>query len=147
MNTLNRRPPMFWPPVVLLMLVTTIALHSVALAHEKDCPDGTELFAEYHLFFGRSQGGAEVVSDTAWREFLGSEITPRFPVGLTVMDANGQWRNATGEVERERAKMVIVLAPLGDADLRSTEEVALAYKDVFDQESVLRTVNTTCAAF
>ena len=146
MNTLNWRPPMFWPPVVLLVLVATIALHSLSLAHEKDCPDGTELFAEYHLFFGRSQGGAEVVNDTAWREFLRSEITPRFPEGLTVMDANGQWRNATGEVERERAKVVVILAPVGDAGLQSTEEIALTYKLVFAQESVLRTVNTTCAA-
>ncbi len=62
------------------------------------------------------------------------------------MDANGQWRNATGEVERERAKVVVILAPVGDAGLQSTEEIALTYKLVFAQESVLRTVNTTCAA-
>ena len=111
------------------------------------CPTGTERFAEYRLFFGRSRGGVEVVSDAKWRAFLAGEITPRFPDGLTVVDAAGQWRGASGTIERERAKMLFVLAPPGVEGMRRTDEIAEAYKRTFGQESVLRVVGTTCASF
>ena len=75
------------------------------------CPSGTELFAEYRLFFGRSQGEVEVVSEEAWRAFLAEEVTPRFPDGLTVLDAAGQWREGSGTIVRERTKLLLVLAP------------------------------------
>ena len=54
------------------------------------CPDGTERYAEYDLFFGRGKGGAEAMSDDAWARFLAREVTPRFPDGLTVLDGFGQ---------------------------------------------------------
>lgn len=34
-----------------------------------------------------------MVSDEDWRAFLAAEVTPRFPDGLTVIDAAGQWRD------------------------------------------------------
>ena len=46
---------------------------------------------------------------------------------------------------RERSKLVIILA---DADaLERTMDIVRAYKRIFDQESVLRTMATVCAAF
>ena len=42
------------------------ALH----ADSSPCPVGTDRWTEYRLFFGRSQGTSEVVTDEAWREFL-----------------------------------------------------------------------------
>ena len=86
-----------------------------------------------------------MVSDAHWQEFLGDEITPRFPDGLTVIDAAGQWRDGSGTIIRERSKLVIILA---DADaLERTMDIVRAYKRIFDQESVLRTMATVCAAF
>ena len=111
------------------------------------CPAGTDRFTEYRLFFGRSKGAVEVVTDTAWREFLAEEITPRFPDGLTVLDAAGQWRDASGAMVRERSKLVIILAAPGEAGMRRTSEIAQAYKRAFSQESVLRAVTTACVSF
>ena len=111
------------------------------------CPAGTDRFTEYRLFFGRSKGTVEVVTDTAWREFLAEEITPRFPDGLTVLDAAGQWRDASGAIVRERSKLLIVLAAPGEAGMRRTDEIARAYKRAFGQESVLRAVTTACVSF
>ena len=88
------------------------------------CPAGFEEFTEYRLFFGRSRGDVEVVSDKAWRGFLAAEITPRFPEGLTVLDAAGQWRDGSGAIMRERTKLVIVLAKPGAAEVRHTVEIA-----------------------
>ena len=81
-----------------------------AWSHPSTCPAGLDRFIEYRLFFGRSRQGVEVVSDAAWDAFLADEITTRFPDGLTVLDAAGQWRDSSGTVNRERAKLVIILA-------------------------------------
>ena len=111
------------------------------------CPAGTDRFTEYRLFFGRSEGTVEVVTDAAWRAFLAEEITPRFPDGLTVLDAAGQWRGASGAMVRERSKLLIVLAAPGEAGMRRTDEIAQAYKRAFGQEAVLRAVTTACVSF
>lgn len=111
------------------------------------CPEGTERFAEYQMFFGRSKGGEEIVSDAGWRRFLAREVTPRFPDGLTVLDGAGQWRNPAGAIERERSKLLVVIAPAGEASLRRTGEIAVAYRQRFGQESVLRVISPVCASF
>ena len=59
--------------------------------------------AEISLMFGRNIGGELGV--TEWSDFVASEITPRFPAGLTVDDALGQWRDAaTGKAIKEPSK-------------------------------------------
>ena len=118
-----------------------------ALAAEAaSCPPGTEQFAEYRLFFGRSQGTVEVVSEEAWRAFLADEVTPRFPDGLTVLDAAGQWRGDSGAIVRERTKLLLILAPPGADAMQRTDEIADAYKRAFGQSNVLRVVAQACAS-
>ena len=111
------------------------------------CPAGTDRFAEYRLFFGRSQDTVEVGTDAAWLAFLAEEVTPRFPDGLTVTDAAGQWRDASGTIVRERSKVLLILAKPGPSGMRRTDEIMQAYKSMFDQESVLRAVTTACVSF
>lgn len=129
--------------VVVLASVTALS----ARISELSCPAGTEPFTEYRLFFGRNQGGAEVVSDAAWQAFLADEITPRFPDGLTVLDAAGQWQEGSGTIVRERTKLLLILAKPEADGMRRTEEIAAAYKRAFDQESVLRVITPACVSF
>ena len=142
---MNRRVHRICTGATLAFLV--IAVAPASHAETPPCPAGTDRFAEYRLFFGRSQGTVEVVTDAAWRTFLAEEITPRFPDGLTVLDAAGQWRDASGAIVRERSKLVVILAEPGAAAMRRTDEIAQAYKRTFDQEAVLRAVTTACASF
>ena len=104
-------------------------------------------FAEYRLFFERTQGTVEVVSEEAWRTFLADEVTPRFPDGLTVLDAAGQWREVSGAIVRERTKLLLVLAPPGEDAMQRTDEIADAYKRAFGQSSVPRVVTRACVSF
>ena len=129
-----------------LALLAFAAVPALA-ADEAPCLPGTELFAEYRLFFGRSQGSVEVVSEEAWRAFLADAVTPRFPDGLTVLDAAGQWRDGSGEIVRERTKILLVLAPTGGDAMQRTDEIAEAYKQAFGQSSVLRVVTQACVSF
>ena len=88
-----------------------------------------------------------MVSDEAWTDFLATAVTPRFPDGLTVLDAAGQWRGADGTIARERSKLLVILAPPGDEAADSIAAVAEDYKHRFGQESVLQTTADTCVTF
>ena len=68
-----------------------------AVLDEASCPEGSERYDEYRLFFGRNVGEAEGVSDEDWQVFLADTVTPRFPDGLSVFDAAGR-----GETRRAR---------------------------------------------
>ena len=49
------------------------------------------------LYFGTGTSTGLVTSE-AWTGFLAGTITPRFPQGLTVLDASGQWLSANGKL-------------------------------------------------
>ena len=95
---------------------------------------------------GRSNQSGEVIDDAAWADFLEDTVTPRFPDGLTVLDAQGQWRGSEGVILKERSKLLIV-APRGEDELRLTKMVSDEYKRRFDQESVLLVAEDVCVSF
>ena len=95
----------------------------------------------------RSADGVEVASDADWEAFLAETITPRFPDGLSVIDVAGQGTTADGTPERERAKMLLVLAPPGDDAMARIDEIGEEYKQRFNRNSVLRVVTNACVAF
>ena len=74
-------------------------------------------------------------------------VTPRFPGGLTVLDAQGQWRDSAGVVQEERSKLLVILAAPGGDTMRLLDEISEEYERRFDQESVLRVVSDTCVSF
>ena len=95
------------------------------------------------LLFGRSN-----VSETAWVRFLANEVTPRFPDGLTVYDARGQWRNPqTKKVSRERSKVVMIAIPPADDNQSRLSEIIEAYKSRFRQQSVGLILRPSCVSF
>jgi hypothetical protein len=103
---------------------------------------------QIELMFGRNVGGRLRVSEAAWSRFLAQEITPRFPDGLTVLDAAGRWRDpAGGRPVREPSKMVI-LVTADDAPARDRiAAIVAAYKQRFRQRSVEVISHPVCAAF
>ena len=100
------------------------------------------------LMFGRNVRGHLKVGDTAWAKFLAREITPRFPDGLSVLDAAGQWRDkARGRLVREPSKLVIIVTQ-DDAPVRDKiAAIVAAYKQQFRQQSVGVVSRPVCAAF
>jgi hypothetical protein len=90
------------------------------------------------LYFGMSKPKGGEVSEVEWKRFLDSVITPRFPDGLSVFDTRGQWRGADGEIVQERTKMVMLIHPVGEMINVAIEEIRSAYRQMFEQESVMR---------
>ncbi len=89
------------------------------------------------LYLGRSQPDGDLISDDDFAAFIDTEITPRFPDGLTVWDANGRYQDASGTVIAEPSNV----ARLVFLDTRANEaalmEVIQAYIAQFEQETVM----------
>lgn len=111
------------------------------------CEAGDHAMVRDVLYFGRNRPDGDSVSDAEWRGFLDEVVTPRFPAGLTVVSAAGQWRGASGAVERERAEVLTLLHDGSAASRAAVTAVVEEYKYRFRQEAVLRERVRTCARF
>ncbi len=96
---------------------------------------------------GRGGADGEVVDDAAWRAFLADTATPRFPAGLTVLDAYGQWRTPEGPIRRERSKVLVILAPQGEEQMSLITEISDEYNSRFGQEATIQVTSEACVAF
>ncbi len=99
--------------------------------------------SELYFGVGEEQGAgkreqAGTISEAQWRAFLDKEVTPRFPDGLTVFDAYGQWLfRGDAQPNRLGTKVLVVLhedTPQRRADI---EAIRLAWKTATRHQSVL----------
>lgn len=111
------------------------------------CEIGDTALVRDVVYFGRNRPDGGTVSDAEWQGFLDEVVTRRFPAGLTVVEAVGQWRGGSGAVERERSEVVTLLHAGDEPARRAVAEVAAEYKRRFRQEAVLRERMATCARF
>jgi Protein of unknown function (DUF3574) len=98
------------------------------------------------LYFGLTRPSGRVSEDD-WRTFLRQHVTPRFPDGLTVWEAQGQWRRSDGRVARERSKVLLLVHDDTVLARATLGEIVTAYKQRFEQESVLWESSSVCATF
>ena len=127
-------------PAVPVCVALVLALAACATPQPRtlEVQEGEAMTAT-RLYFGASMPGGRTVSDAAWRGFLASEITPRFPEGLTVLDGRGQWRDTkTGRILRERSRVLLVLHKGGTKAKAALAAIVARYKARFGQQSVLR---------
>ncbi len=103
---------------------------------------GTEM-VRAELLFGRG-----AVTDEAWADFLATNVTPRFPDGLTVLNGHGQWLSpATGRISHEASTVLLILAPKANDLKARLDAVRADYKKRFHQQSVGLVTTTACADF
>jgi SAM-dependent methyltransferase len=100
----------------------------------RDCAERVHV----RFVFGLRRPGGPV-SETEWMAFLSEVLTPRFPNGLTIIEASVQWRGTGDRSEREPSRIVeIVQDELPDVNHR-IGEVVTTYKNRYQQESVMVT--------
>jgi hypothetical protein len=129
-------------------LMLAAALSGGASAQLVDCRGGQKPTQVAELMFGRNIGNRIGVSEGRWRQFVDREITPRFPNGLTVFNAAGQWRDrASNRIVREPSKIVQIVLPGEVEDIARLNEIAEAYKTRFKQQSVGMIVRPACVSF
>ena len=79
-----------------------------------------------------------MVTVEQWQEFVDSVVTPRFPEGLTVWQAAGQYRNNSGVIQHEPSWVLQLIHADGAHSEVAIREIRRAYRKRFEQESVLR---------
>ncbi len=128
--------------------IASLLLGAAAPAQSLACggPQKPQQVAE--LMFGGKVTDGVAVTEDEWTAFVDEEITPRFPDGLTVFSAAGQWRDpSSNRIFREPSKVVLILLPGKAADLTEVNEIAQAYKTRFRQRSVAVLLRTACVSF
>ena len=100
------------------------------------------------MLFGRKIGDRIGVSETAFSRFVDREITTRFPEGLTVLSADGRWRDTKRKtVIREPSKMVMLAAPDEPKTQEHIDAIVAAYKTRFKQQAVGVLMRQSCVSF
>jgi len=130
------------------LLLLLLIFPGSADAQLVDCLGGQRPTQVAELMFGRNIGGRLGVNETEWSRFLDNEILSRFPKGLTVMNAAGEWRDETSNrIVREPSKVVQIVLPGQVEDIARLNEIAAAYKRRFKQHSVVMIVRPACVSF
>jgi hypothetical protein len=104
-------------------------------------PEGTQRWVRSELYFSIAVIGREdrpSHADAYWQTFMNEEVTPRFPDGLTVFDAVGQWLAREDEPPPQLRTRVIVLLHPDVADAAERIDALIeAWKTETGQRSVL----------
>jgi hypothetical protein len=129
-------------------MLLALACSSSASAQSGECHAGQKSQQVAELLFGRKIGERVGVSETQWARFVDREISPRFPDGLTVLDAKGEWRDtARNTIVHEPSKVVEIVLPGKPGDVDALNQIAQAYKTRFRQQSVGIVVRAACVSF
>ena len=123
-----------------------LALTACASTHHHVCKAGEQVALHDSLYFGTAKPNG-VVTPEEWAEFLRSTVTPRFPQGLTVWQASGQWRSSDGAILREESHVLNLVHPSDEPSEKAVLEIVAAYKSRFQQDAVLRVKAHACASF
>jgi hypothetical protein len=130
---------------IIAVLAATLAACSPM--HGSRCASGGQALVHDSLFFGTGKPRGGVVTPAEWAEFLKGTVTPRFPQGLTVSPASGQWRGADGAIVQEASQVLQLVHPDDAASESAVQELVAAYKAQFQQEAVLRVKARACVSF
>lgn len=134
--------------VALVLFTLTVGLPGNVQAQVgQSCRTEALPMARVDLFFGLQRQDGTLVGEAEWAAFLDKEVTPRFPDGLSVFTARGQWRHDTGRIAHETSKMLVILYQPSAESEAAIEAIRGAYKEGFDQESVMRLDSASCVSF
>jgi hypothetical protein len=128
------------PPRLLLCVVLLLSgcRTNAPTAEATTTTTTTTTLVRTELFFGLGRSGGSDVTEPEWRDFVDQQITPRFPDGLTILDASGQWRGKDGVIRHEPSRVLVLLHAPSAADNAKIDEIRRLYRERFAQESVLR---------
>lgn len=128
----------------LCTLLLAAALSACATTAGPDCAAGQQASVLDQLYFGTGRPHGPDVTPQEWAGFVSEEIAPRFPQGFSLLEAQGQWRNADGSVAHEQTHLLQLVHPDDAASGQAVSQIAERYKTRFGQEAVLRVSSAAC---
>lgn len=97
------------------------------------------------IYFGANKPRG-IVSSEEWSTFLREVVTPRFPGGLSVWQATGQWQGSDGTLIKERTFVLSLVHAREPSFETSVRAIISEYKTRFQQEAVLRVKSQVCVS-
>lgn len=107
----------------------------------------TATWVRSEVYFGQTKPSGEAIAEADWQAFMDGVVTPQFPAGLTVIDGAGQWRNATGHIDREPSKVLILVYPNSQEIEARINAIRAEYCQRFAQEAVLKITSRADVSF
>ncbi len=105
-----------------------------------------EIFARTELLFGLARTGRPDITEHEFKQFIDTKVTPRFPDGLTLISGDGRFKDASGTIVEEGSKLLILLYPFSRDSSKQVDQIRHDYKELFQQESVLRIDDLSCVS-
>lgn len=133
-----------------LLLLVLLSAGCTAAPGDPAHPQRTTGWVDTRLYFGLGPADelSRGITETAWRDFLDREVTPRFPDGLSVLDVYGQWQGPREPApERLRSKLLVIDYPDTSGNRDRIEAIRQAWKDRTGDRSVLRVTQPAGISF
>ena len=132
---------------LLLVALTGCSLQSSLIKNETNAVNDS-LWTKEELYFGMDIPNGGTISEEEWNTFVASEITPRFPDGITILNGLGQYRYQTGTITKEPTKIVIIFfREHVEEQEKAIDDIIGLFKQHFHQESVLKATSRVSVKF
>ena len=89
------------------------------------------------IYFGRHFSARGEITDQQFAQFLSDHVTPAFPAGMTVYDAYGQAQHSSGEIVKQKTKVVVLVHKNSKADDDAINKIITAYRSQFGNPQVM----------
>lgn len=109
------------------------------------CGGGGQRAVQEYVYFGTDTSAGSVTPEE-WTRFLSEVVTSRFAEGLSVWQASGQWKAASGVIVNERTYVLSLIHSDNAAMDKAMQDILASYKTRFRQEAVLRVTAPVCAS-
>ena len=107
------------------------------------CASGERVSIAEIVYFGTNKPEG-VVSSEEWSTFLREVVTPKFPDGLSVWQASGQWQDGDGRLIRENTFVLSLVHEREPSPEENVRAIISEYKTRLQQEAVLRVKSHVC---
>lgn len=129
--------------LLIAMTLVGCASTQAALKPTPACPTGQQHRVMAQMYFGRDK--APKVSVSAFKTFVDTEITARFPdAGVTVLEGGGQWAGPEDGAIREAARVVVIVLPRSPGVERRLDAVRKAYMSLHPADTAAVRIQDTC---
>ncbi|UQX03830.1 DUF3574 domain-containing protein [Streptomyces sp. RerS4] len=119
----------------------SLGTRAATAATQDNASEQSSAYISTHLYFGTGRhNGNPPVTEEEFMKFVADVVTPRFPSGLTLQEARGQWRDKDGDINRERSYELTVMYPARETHARNAdiEYIRRLYCSTWELESVGR---------
>ena len=130
-------------PAFLATVAASLWLSGCSSLWVPACASGERASIAEVIYFGANKPGG-VVSPEEWSTFLREVVTPKFPAGLSVWQASGQWQGGDGTLTKESTFVLSLVHAQASSFEASLRSIISEYKARFQQEAVLRVKSHVC---